>query len=254
MLRPDTQALWDHLEMNPLLGGFVLVGGTALAMHLRHRVSEDLDFMIATNKLPRERIEVLKRDCADAGFVFRSNDPAAGLLEFEDTGMDYGDYQQDYVVADSVKLTFVAPDSEVRVLLGAGMVKAPRVASIEEIFRLKCIACANRTKSRDWLDMYILLQRGYFQPIDIYRTFELAGVVSKFDIAMMRMTVGEVPSTDEGFDALIQNPPSIDMMQEFFRDVFSEVQSAVAAIKSLERQQKKISPRPSSSDRPVVGH
>jgi predicted nucleotidyltransferase component of viral defense system len=31
--------------------GFVLVGGTALTMHLGHRVSEDLDFMWADTRL-----------------------------------------------------------------------------------------------------------------------------------------------------------------------------------------------------------
>ena len=31
MLRPDTQTLWDLLKQEPALGGFVLIGGTALS-------------------------------------------------------------------------------------------------------------------------------------------------------------------------------------------------------------------------------
>ena len=69
---------------------------------------------------------------------------------------------------------------------------------MEEIFRLKCIACASRTKSRDWLDMYLLLSQGHFKPMDMYRTFELSGVVSKFDVAMARMTLGTISPQDEG--------------------------------------------------------
>ncbi len=250
MLRPDTLALWDYLEPHPFLGGFVLVGGTALAMHLGHRVSEDLDFMIPAHKLPRMQIERLKRDCAEAGFDFKANDPAAGLLEFEDTGLDYADYQQDYVVAGSVKLTLAAPDPEVQVLLRAGNPKAPRVASLEEVFRLKCIACANRTKSRDWLDMYVMLSQGHFQPLDIYRTFELAGVASKFDIAMMRMTRGKIPSTDEGFASLMERPPSVNEMQTFFRHAFGTVQVDLAAIKAQERGRLSALRRLRSGDMP----
>ena len=94
------------------------------------------------------------------GTGFVANDSPAGLLEFEDTGLDFLDYQQDYVVGGSVKVFLVAPDPEVLVLLRAGDPARPRVASLEEIFRLRCIVCANRSKTRDWLDMYVMLQRG----------------------------------------------------------------------------------------------
>ncbi len=222
MLRPETEKLWGHLKTQPALRGFVLVGGTALSMHLHHRLSEDLDFMIPEKRLPRAQIEALRRECANAGLPFVANDSAQGLMEFEDTGLDYHDYQQDYVVAGAVKLTLVAPDPEVLVHLNPGDRGGPRVASLEEIFRLKCIACANRTKSRDWLDMYLLLQGGHFQPVDIYRTFERSGVLQKFDIAMARMTRGRVGLTDEGYDTLLSSPPSVAQMQAYFCDVFDE--------------------------------
>ncbi len=86
------------------------------------------------------------------GFNFVPNDSSEGLAEFEDTGMDCHDYQQDYMVGGCVKLT----------LLCAGAPDRPRVASLEEIFRLKCMACANRSKTRDWLDMQVMLQWACF--------------------------------------------------------------------------------------------
>jgi hypothetical protein len=235
MLRPDTARLWSFLERQSALGGFVLVGGTALSMHLDHRLSEDLDFMIPAAKLPRAAIDGLKRFSHASGFGFVPNDRAEGVAEFEDSGMDYHDYQQDYVVGGTVKLTLVAPDREVRVLLRAGVPQGPRVASLEEIFRLKCIACANRSKTRDWLDMYVLLQRDLFQPLDIYRTFELAGVPSKFDIAMGRLCSGKVGLLDEGYDSLLAEPPSLIEMSDFFKGVRDEIEVEVARLKSLER-------------------
>lgn len=231
MLRPDTEKLWTHLKDHAGLSGFVLVGGTALSMHLNHRVSEDLDFMAPVTRLPRKQIEALKKDCARSGFGFTPNDNLIGMREFEDTGLDYHDYQQDYVVGGSVKLTLVAPDAEVAVHLNAGQAGRPRVASLEEIFRLKCMACANRTKSRDWLDMYLLLRGEHFQPIDIYWTFERAGMTSKFDIAMSRMTQGTVGQADEGYETLLAKPPSVAEMQNYFGEVFDRVQYDVAKLR-----------------------
>lgn len=235
MLRPDTERLWRFLQRQSGLGGFVLVGGTALSMHLDHRISEDLDFMIPAARLPRHAIDGLKRLSHASGFNFVPNDSPEGLAEFEDTGMDYHDYQQDYVVGGSVKLTLVAPDPEVKVLLRAGAPDGPRVASLEEIFRLKCIACANRSKTRDWLDMYVLLQRGFFQPLDIYRTFELAGVPAKFDIAMARMCSGKVGLLDEGYESLLSEPPSVADMQAYFKFLRDDIEADVARLKALER-------------------
>jgi hypothetical protein len=76
--------------------------------------------------------------------------------------------------------------------------------------------------------------------MDMYRTFELAGVVSKFDIAMARMTLGTISPQDEGFDTLMPNPPSVHEMQVFFRDMFAALQTNVAAMKFQERQRKQV--------------
>lgn len=45
-LTPDADRLWTRLRNEPALAGFVLIGGSALALHLGHRISEDLDFAL----------------------------------------------------------------------------------------------------------------------------------------------------------------------------------------------------------------
>lgn len=236
MLRPDTEQLWNFLRNESALGGFVLVGGTALSMHLNHRISEDLDFMLPAPRLPRAAIEGLKKRAQAHDFNFVANDNPEALLEFEDTGLNYHDYQQDFIVNDRVKVTVVAPDPEVGVMLRSGQPDGPRIASLEEIFRLKCIACANRTKTRDWLDMFVLLQRGLFQPLDIYRTYDMAGVPAKFDIAMGRMCSGKVSLLDEGYESLMPSPPSVAEMQTYFKTVRDEIEVEVARLKALNRR------------------
>ncbi len=225
MLRPDTQTLWTHLQSEPALKGFVLVGGTALSMHLHHRLSEDLDFMFLEKKLPKGQIDALKRRALQAGFEFIANDSPAGVEEFFDAGLDFNDYQQDYVVNGTVKVTFVAPEPENAKQLEPVESPGPRVASLAEIFRLKCIVAADRSKSRDWFDLYLLLKKKHFKPIDVMRAFERSGAPRKYDIAMMRLCSGKPGLNDEGYESLVKNPPTLEAMQQFFiktRDVIEQ--------------------------------
>jgi hypothetical protein len=70
MLKPDTKAAWQFLQKQPALAGFVLTGGSALALLLAHRQSEDLDFAWPGAQLPRQRLAALRRASANAGLSF----------------------------------------------------------------------------------------------------------------------------------------------------------------------------------------
>lgn len=227
LLRPDTQLVWDYLKSSSALNGFVLVGGTALSIHLDHRLSEDLDFMYPDHQLPHQQVELLKRTAAQDGLPFESKDNPVEVEEFEESGNLLRDFQQDFLVGETVRLTLVAPESEIRKLLTHDPKSPVRVATLAEVFRLKCLACADRTKSRDWLDMYVMLERGLFPPYEVYRTFELAGATAKFDIAMMRMCDGKLQPTDEGYASLLDSPPSINEMQAFFREMKEQIEVEV---------------------------
>lgn len=229
MLRPDTQALWDALKQCPAMRGFVLVGGTALTLHLGHRISEDLDFMWSDKRLPEGRIAGLHRWLDEKDITLTANDSAAALEEFNESGLSLLDYQQNYVAAGTVKLTLVAPDREVRVFLPYEPNAALRVASVEEIFRLKCLACADRSKSRDWLDLYLMLSQGLFAPIEVLRTFQTAGVTAKFDIAMFRLCQASVQAEDEGYESLLDRPPTLSEMREFFVALRDQIEVEAAS-------------------------
>ena len=228
MLRPDTQALWDLLKQEPALGGFVLIGGTALSLHLHHRLSEDLDFAFDGPRLPRLRIEALQRQLARQGWPLSPNDSPLAVEEFFNSGLDLLDYQQNHVAGEKVKLTFLAPDPELRRLLRAAAPDHPRVASLEEIFRLKCLACANRSKTRDWFDLYVLLRDGHFQPIDMKTAFDQAGVPAKLDLALMRLCSGRPDVGDEGYASLLDQPPSVPVLRDFFVDLRDRLEQDMA--------------------------
>jgi hypothetical protein len=50
-LTSETRRAFEALAQLPVPGDFYLAGGTALALQLGHRISHDLDFFSATNRL-----------------------------------------------------------------------------------------------------------------------------------------------------------------------------------------------------------
>jgi Nucleotidyl transferase AbiEii toxin, Type IV TA system len=60
-----TQKNFARLKDDPRLAGFTLVGGTALALQIGHRISEDLDFNIFGQKLPIKSIDALLDEFVD---------------------------------------------------------------------------------------------------------------------------------------------------------------------------------------------
>lgn len=230
MLRPDTEKLWKHLERSKALRGFVLAGGTALSLHLQHRLSEDLDFMFIGQKLPLVQIQALKKSCHQAGFSFVVNDSPSDIREWEDSGLELADYQHNYIVGGTVKVSLWAPDQDVLRLMASGLATGVRVATLRELFDTKCLVCADRSKTRDWFDLFTMLQRGLFEPMDIYGAFVKAGVLSKFDIARSRMTYGKPSLDDEGYASLLENPPGAAEMQDYFSGVFSKIEVEVSRL------------------------
>jgi hypothetical protein len=86
------------------------MGGSALALRLGHRQSEDLDFVWPGAKLPRDRLEALHRASVVAGMAAVPHDDPTALREFADGGLDLLDFQQDYLMGDGVKVTFFSPE------------------------------------------------------------------------------------------------------------------------------------------------
>ena len=76
--------------------------------------------------------------------------------------MELAEYQQNYLIDDSVKVQFVRLDNAKTCHLQGLPEQTLRVASMDELFATKAFACSERTKSRDPFDLYILMTRhGY---------------------------------------------------------------------------------------------
>ena len=237
MLRPETDKLWSYLRTSDALAGFVLIGGTALTLHIQHRFSEDLDFIFLDGthsvRLPRARLNALLVDASGQGFEFVRNDDPAAEDEMEIAGMDLHDYQQDFLV-NGVKVSFVAlPDLARVVAPNTG--NTVRIATVDELFKTKALVTAERSKSRDWFDLYILIKYHGYSVFDYYKAFESAGQLLKAENGMNRLCRGIPQLSDEGFEELMKNPPTLEEMAAFFkeqRDLY-EIETAASQANSV---------------------
>ena len=234
VLPPATEKVWNFIKTQPALAGFVLVGGSALALSIRHRRSEDLDLVYPEVRLPRERLVALCRSASEAGFDFQRNDDEGSSQAFAQDGLELHNYQQDFLVNRDVKVSFFAPDEAARRLLPGPHEPAVRVATIAEVFKLKCLVSAIRSKTRDWLDLYLLLRDHGFAISDYQKAFVEAGIPAQCDIGLSRLCSGVPQRNDEGYAHLLPNPPSLEEMTRFFVEKRNqlEIDSADQAARS----------------------
>lgn len=215
-----TAEMFLRLQHEPLLQPFVLIGGTALALHLGHRLSEDLDFLCADLRLPRGNLRALVLKLQEDGHSIAERDNVESFFEFQIAGMDLHDYSQTMQIDDAVSVTFFTGDEDhVKVLESVPAERTgPRVASLPELCALKALVARRRSTSRDWLDLY-LLERDYgYSLSDWRRTYEKAGLKDHdFENALGRICSGRVRPDDALFDSLLPNPPTIEEIAEHFR-------------------------------------
>lgn len=217
LLPEPTKRLWLELRNEPLLAGGILIGGTALTLRIGHRRSEDLDFAFLSDRLPRTAINLLRRRFPD----WVRNDNLASYDEFLIAGQSLHDYQQDFVSGDGVKVTFLAEDRPHWPIFGVPPAQAAplRVATTKEIFALKCLVSARRSKSRDWFDLYVLFKEHGFEIADMTEAFQKANQSAEIDVALRRLSSGITSPDDEGYEALIEAPPSLETLKAYFREL-----------------------------------
>jgi hypothetical protein len=138
-LRPATATLWNRLGADLCPPGYVLYG-TALALMLGHRQSDDLDFM--TTEAP---------DLAPIVQRIHALDP-------EDEILDRSCHSIHWRI-QGVKVSYLWQPG-VRIDPGPTFQNIP-LASQATLAVLKCNAIANRGARKDFIDLYALLQSGW---------------------------------------------------------------------------------------------
>ena len=140
VLPPVQRAFWDS-RIQAGFPGWVLYGGTALALRLGHRESVDFDFF---SSQPIEPL-VFKEENALHGEVLQVGRNTLTLLH------------------EGVKLSFFG-GLTLNVVSLPDLIGACRVASLDDLAACKLAALVNRVELKDYLDIAALLQNGISWP------------------------------------------------------------------------------------------
>ena len=138
-LLPDTETLLLKMtDSCDFLDKYVLVGGSALSMHLCHRKSEDLDFFTYENSFNKEEI-----------FAY--------IQTFENKEILNQTQSQVDVLLDGVKVTFFNAQWG---FLKPMKIKKFNLSSLNSIAAMKVNVLFLRAKYRDYYDIYFLVKSG----------------------------------------------------------------------------------------------
>jgi len=138
----QTQKVFEELAEKQFINKYSLVGGTALSLQLRHRLSEDLDFVYDEEELS---INEIKRNIAK---IF----PEHRIIRQD------APWQIDFII-NEVKVTFFSSGSVVipfNVRNYTTPHKNINICEIDVIATLKMASIAQRNTIRDYYDLYYL--------------------------------------------------------------------------------------------------
>ncbi len=226
-----TRRVFQVLAQEPLMRGFVLIGGTALSIQIGHRLSEDLDFWLPSAAMSKDRVNAVLSNLGKSGLHHEFATPAWKISQARINGIDLLAQSRDHIV-DGVKVTFFARDDvPYRYFAGLPRIEGQAqfsVADEEAIFSMKSWLISQRVRSRDLFDLMVLMQRG--------KTIQdLLDAGAAADPSFQReyakeVLVGNVPldAEDEGFESINLNV-TIEDVHQFFLSAVNEYEVQIAA-------------------------
>jgi hypothetical protein len=230
-LPPNTQSLLNALEPE-LLTGFLLVGGTGLALHIGHRISEDLDLMTRDPQLPGRQLDRLLSRLKEKHFVIERLQPDdALLLECDRAGDDPEKIQRRYLIGET-KIDFFVADPNAQKMLDPTTSFEFRLASVKELFRLKCLLPLKRTASRDIYDLYRLFHDHGFTAGDLEEALSRSTYAGSEDYLWTKLCQPTIPEDDPGYNHLVDTPIRMEDIGNYFSDLRLEQVKKAARNKS----------------------
>ena len=202
-LTTNIEAIIEQVAQLECIKPYILCGGTALAIQIGHRKSEDLDFMmwrISKTEKPEVNWNAIERELKEK----------IGEIEnFNMLGFD----QVEFVVR-GVKFSFFVSDNLSPVTAPTEYLGNICLADIESIMAMKMEVMLRRMKFRDYYDIYCMLQEGY----SIHNGIEKALNLSRHRLSsknIIAMLLGGRFSPDNNFATL---EPKYDVTKEQIRE------------------------------------
>lgn len=189
-LTTNIDAIIEQVAQLECIKPYVLCGGTALAMQIGHRKSEDLDFMmwrISKTEKPEVNWSAIEKELSEKiGPVDNFNMLGFDQVEFRVKG---------------VKFSFYVSDNYSPIENTVEYMGNIRLADIESIMAMKMEVMLRRMKFRDYYDIYSILKEGY----SINNGIEKARKYSRFRLStknLIAMLLAGQFVPDDNFSAL----------------------------------------------------
>ena len=192
-LLPKTKKLLIKLDKQcPFLSKYVLVGGSALALHMEHRKSEDLDFFTYEDSFDKKEI-----------FQYLQKFQKSEILNQTNEQID--------VLLDGVKVTFFNAKWS---FLKPKKIENFNLSSLKSICTMKVNVIFLRAKYRDYYDLYFLVKHFGIDSVFKYGLQILEGLTYKLFVVSL-LYIDDIE--DDDIDYL---EPTKKISKEKIRDFF----------------------------------
>lgn len=228
----NTRRVFEVLAAEPLLAEFTLIGGTAMALQVGHRKSEDIDLWTCAEHLDKRNLSIVMERLRQLKMNVSLATPHDLITQAKINGVDLLRHAQDYVV-DNVKVTlFARADGPFFHFNSFGRVESSAsfgLMGLDGLFAMKSYAISQRVKSRDLFDlMYFIENEGkaVFQIIEEASAVDCS--VSKEYLKDVLLGAVPVEKGDEGF-ASLGIETELSEIYKFFAGKISVMEKAQAA-------------------------
>lgn len=147
-LAPYTSRLFDMVAALECIKPYFLVGGTALALQLDTRLSEDLDFM-------NWKLQKAQNQEVDWAAIEKEL-KTIGTIEAH----DIWDFNHVEFIVSGVKISFYTSGKSSPITVPVYLKDNLRLADVEAIGAMKMEVMLRRSNFRDYYDIYSILQHG----------------------------------------------------------------------------------------------
>jgi predicted nucleotidyltransferase component of viral defense system len=202
-LTTNIDAIIEQVAQMECIKPYVLCGGTALAMQIGHRKSEDLDFMMwRTSKTEKPEVNwnAIEKEL---------NEKIGPIDDFNMLGFDQVEFR-----VKGIKFSFYVSDNYSPIENTVEYIGNIRLADIESIMAMKMEVMLRRMKFRDYYDIYSILKEGY----SINNGIEKARKYSRFRLStknLVAMLLAGQFVPDDNFSTL---EPKYNVDKEIIRN------------------------------------
>jgi predicted nucleotidyltransferase component of viral defense system len=202
-LTTNIDAIIEQVAQMECIKPYVLCGGTALAMQIGHRKSEDLDFMMwRTSKTEKPEVNwnAIEKEL---------NEKIGPIDDFNMLGFDQVEFR-----VKGIKFSFYVSDNYSPIENTVEYMGNIRLADIESVMAMKMEVMHRRMKFRDYYDIYSILKEGH----SINNGIEKARKYSQFRLStknLVTMLLAGQFVPDDNFSTL---EPKYDVDKETIRN------------------------------------